>query len=230
MQTTLPVHGFVLAGGQSLRMGEDKALLRFCGRPMIEIAAEKLRSFCAEVGVAGNRDDLGAYAAVVRETRMGIGPASGVEAGLLAARLPWALFVPVDVPLIPQQVLREWAEAVVFAKEEAAVCASYLTLEEQPQPAFCLLRRECLEGWSAALEGGERRLLLLLQRMRVEGSGAVSPFRVERLIVRVDRERTLGRWWFCNVNTPEELAQAEAVAAGDLGGRASERASKKESE
>ena len=106
----VPVHGFVLAGGKSSRMGEDKALLRFCGRPMVEIAVEKLRGFCEEVTIAGNREDLAGFAPVVRESRTGVGPAAGVEAGLGAARQEWAMFLPVDVPLVPEELLRRWAQ------------------------------------------------------------------------------------------------------------------------
>ena len=73
----LPVHGFVLAGGGSTRMGEDKALLRLGGRPMVAIAVETLRSLCENVSIAGNRPDLSGLAAVVLETRKGCGPAAG---------------------------------------------------------------------------------------------------------------------------------------------------------
>ncbi|MES2390469.1 MAG: NTP transferase domain-containing protein, partial [Acidobacteriota bacterium] len=37
----------MLAGGKSSRMGVDKATLEFRGRPMVEIAVEKLRGVCA---------------------------------------------------------------------------------------------------------------------------------------------------------------------------------------
>lgn len=205
------MHGFVLAGGQSTRMGEDKALLRFRGRPLVQGAVETLRTFCAEVGIAGNRSDLGVYAGIVQEARVGVGPAAGVEAGLLAARLPWALFVPVDVPLMPPEVLRAWAEAVVFAEGEA-VCASYLTWGEQPQPAFCLLRKACVGRWSASMDGGERRLLRLLRGLEAEGEGAVRAVEVEDVAHAAGDGHGAVELWFSNVNTPEDLA--EAAAAG----------------
>ncbi|MBW4038049.1 MAG: molybdenum cofactor guanylyltransferase [Acidobacteria bacterium] len=220
-QTTLPVHGFVLAGGQSTRMGEDKALLRFCGKPMVEIAVATLRSFCAEVGIAANRDDLGGYAEVLHEPRSGVGPAAGVEAGLLAARHSWAMFMPVDVPLMPPEVLRAWARSIVRGEDSGGVCASYLTLEDQPQPAFCLLRRECIAGWSAALEGGERRLLRLLRGLRVMGFEAAHEVDIEELAGVLGRGRSEARAWCSNVNTPEEFARAEAAYAGNSGEHAS---------
>src|ERR1700761_8141432 len=100
----LPVHGFVLAGGKSSRMGRDKALLTFRGRPMVEIAVEKLRGFCSAVSIAGNREDLSSFAPVVTETRVDCGPAAGIEAGLQACTELWAMFVPVDVPLVPGEL------------------------------------------------------------------------------------------------------------------------------
>ena len=127
MSGLLPVHGFVLVGGKSSRMGVDKALLPFAGRPMVEIAVAKLREFCADVSVAGNREDLAGSAPVVREDRVDVGPAAGIEAGLKAAGQEWVMFVPVDVPLVPGELLRRWAEAVM-----AKGCvASYLVVKER---------------------------------------------------------------------------------------------------
>jgi molybdopterin-guanine dinucleotide biosynthesis protein A len=201
----LPIHGFVLAGGMSSRMGEDKALLRFCGRPMVEIAVEKLRGFCAEVGIAGNREDLKEFAPVVRETRIEVGPAAGVEAGLGAASQLWALFVPIDVPLIPAELLRGWAEAVL-AMDGVAVSNLYYGRD---QPVFCMLRRECLERFSAALDAGERRLAVLLERA---SEGLRWRHNLDELSGESGPAAEMSEWWFKNVNTPEDLGEAEAWA------------------
>jgi molybdopterin-guanine dinucleotide biosynthesis protein A len=206
----LPVHGFVLAGGKSSRMGADKALMPFCGRPMVEIAVEKLREFCVEVGIAGNRDDLGGYAAVVHETRFEAGPGAGVEAGLRAATQPWVLFIPVDVPLVPAELLRLWCEEALCVN----MTVSYLGVQGK-QPAFCLLKRERLAAFSELLNGGERRLEGLLNRAASADNYASWMYDERDLYgypdYRGPDDATLVRW-FSNVNTPEELVEAESCA------------------
>lgn len=210
----LPVHGFVLAGGKSSRMGVDKALLSFCGRPMVEIAVEKLRSFCAAVSIAGNRDDLCGFAPVVHEMRLDAGPGAGIEAGLKAAQHKWVVFVPVDVPLVPAGLLRSWVEDGL-AVENDGVLGSYLTVDGQAQPAFCLIRREALGVVSGELVRGERRLLAILAALNGKfggkfGEGAMGGQDAARFApVREDIQMER---WFSNVNTPEDLAAAEGWA------------------
>ena len=212
MNDRLAVHGFVLAGGKSTRMGEDKALTQFCGTPMIELAVKKLCGFCAEVGIAGNREDLACYAPVVHEVRLESGPAAGIEAALMVASQPWVLFIPVDVPLAPMGVLHRWVASVIEADEDERSSGSYLLVGGLPQPAFCLLRRECLTAWSGLLNEGERRLACLLREIRVQGRSAVNAVAAERFVTVAEPESTEMAYRFSNINTPLELAAVEAAA------------------
>lgn len=207
---TLPVHGFVLAGGKSSRMGRDKATLTFRGKPMAEIAVEKLRAFCEQVSIAGNRDDLARYAPVVHEERVDCGPAAGIEAGLKACEQPWALFVPVDVPLVPADILCEWVEDVL-ERREAGCGVSFLVVLRERQPAFCMVRKEALGAVSTALEGGARSVVEVLLAAGDDEQGWIWPVNAERF-----REVEESQWlrWFSNVNTPAELGETE-MRAGD---------------
>ncbi len=213
MSERLPVHGFVLAGGKSSRMGADKALLRFCGRPMVEIAVEKLRGFCADVGIVGNREDLAEFAPVVRETRLDAGPAAGIEAGLGVATQPWTMFIPLDVPLVPGEFLRRWADSVLDMAKVGPIALSHLWVSTE-QPAFCMIRSDKEEAFRAALESGERRLALLFHC--AEGTDVhwvhdlydIYGFRQ----YEGPATNTVDRC-FMNVNTPEDLAKAEAWAS-----------------
>jgi molybdopterin-guanine dinucleotide biosynthesis protein A len=193
----LPVHGFVLAGGKSSRMGADKALLDFRGRPMIAIAVETLRNVCADVSIAGNRDDLSAWASVVHEDRIEAGPAAGIEAALGAATCDWVMMLPVDLPMMSAELLRRWAVAVL-ARE--GVRASYLESAGDWHPAVCMVHRECLKVFEAELDAGNRKLKCIFEQL---GDGL--------MVVDAGELMPGAEACFANVNTPEDLANAERM-------------------
>lgn len=203
----LPVHGFVLAGGKSSRMGRDKALLEFGGRAMVEIAVEKLRSFCAAVSIVGEREDLAGFAPVVRGERVGCGPGAGIEAGLKACEQGWAMFVPVDVPLVPAELLRRWAGEVL----SVSMSISNVSVGAN-QPAFCMMRRDVLEEFAKALDTGERRLSRLLHLAQGEGRWTHWVYDPHELFGpdEYPSEADLEQW-FLNVNTPQDSERAESL-------------------
>jgi molybdopterin-guanine dinucleotide biosynthesis protein A len=212
----LPVHGFVLAGGKSSRMGTDKALLQFRGQPLVEIAVEKLREFCAEVSIAGNRNDLSRFAPVVCEERVDCGPAAGIEAGLQAAQQEWAMFVPVDVPLIPVELLRAWAEDGLRRASGRYFGGSFLRAGYVDQPSFCFLPRDSRMLLSMLLEGGERSLNAILGKLEPKGEKKwVLPLEAELLAGVMKPSALQMEYWFSNLNTPNEFDVAEAWAEAD---------------
>ncbi len=209
-QAPLPVHGFVLAGGKSSRMGRDKALLAFGSRPMIEIALEKLRSVCAQVSIAGNRQDLVSLAPVISETRLDAGPVSGIEAGVRASGHPWALFIPVDVPLVPALLLHNWAEAVL-GRKVGGLRLSFLCAAGIRQPTFCLLHKDCLVELSRAADAGERKLGAVFTRIASAlGASALWVAETEAFAPEGEIYVSDMEGFFSNVNTPEDLSALQS--------------------
>jgi len=60
-QRTPPLHGLVLAGGRSLRMGRDKGSIVWHQKPQREHAADLLRPFCAEVHLSCRPDQVAEF-------------------------------------------------------------------------------------------------------------------------------------------------------------------------
>lgn len=95
--------GVVLAGGRSSRMGQDKALLQWHGRPLVEQMQALLREAGAQhVLVSGDRPD---YAGIA-DAQPDLGPLGGLAS--VVARVADAttlVLVPVDMPLLSVALL-----------------------------------------------------------------------------------------------------------------------------
>lgn len=157
--------GVVLAGGLSSRMGQDKALLPWRGRPLLDHQLDVLREAGVdEVRVSGQRP---AYRGVADATPQA-GPLGGLD-GIARAEAGEVdlLVIPVDMPLLQVGLLRRLrselpqARSVSFA---AHVLPLRLRLDERSRLALCELmalddpRRRSLRALQAAIGHAELAL------------------------------------------------------------------------
>jgi molybdopterin-guanine dinucleotide biosynthesis protein A len=222
------VSGYVLAGGKSSRMGQDKALLELAGKPLVQRAVEKLRRVCAEVSIVENQAELGIYAPVVRDLHEGCGPLGGIEAALLHSAKDWNLFMAVDMPFLPAGFLDAWVRTVMG---RASARVALFTVDGRPQPALCLLHGDVAPFVIRAVTRGEFRLFPVLVEAG-EGLAARQGRELDEVFLNgcwsvealdkdglgwtpTETQREGMHLWFANLNTPEEFAEA-AAAAGVL--------------
>jgi len=103
--------GILLVGGASRRFGSPKALAELDGETLAARGWRKLGEACTErIAVGKHADALPLPFPLVDDATDIRAPIAGVVAGLRAARSEVAIVLPVDVPLIRRQQLRELAD------------------------------------------------------------------------------------------------------------------------
>jgi molybdopterin-guanine dinucleotide biosynthesis protein A len=100
----------ILAGGQSSRMGRDKAWVEYRDKPLIQLAFEKIgETGISEIFISGRTGEnySGLKARVLIDIAPGIGPIGGIERALWESISPLVLVVPVDLPHLSAAFLQK---------------------------------------------------------------------------------------------------------------------------
>jgi len=211
----LPITAAVLAGGRSERMGIDKTLLDFDGRPLVVHVVEAVGDMCASTLVVTNRPDAAASAGLPPEVRIVQdevayqGPLGGLVTALSHAREEWVLALAADMPWLQPRIVQ-----ALWARREGADVVIPVSAKG-PEPLLALYRKEaCLPAARAALASGRRRLVAILPGLRV------AEVDVEELR-GIDPQLSSLQ----NINTAYDLAEARSGASfGPSVGDAPERA------
>lgn len=210
--------GFVLAGGQSSRMGQDKALLHFAGRPLVAHALSILGQAGLSVSIAGARPSarvaLEAFAPVVEDPEPGLGPLAGICAALASTSARYAVFLPVDVPLMPPALIGFLVHSSRITGRVVTVSA--LAGFDQTFPA--VLDRAVLPALEAALkaslDGKSGSCFSAFKAAAASLDQTINSVAAELLAQSGQVTHPLGLppvRWFLNLNTPGDLEQAEAL-------------------
>jgi molybdopterin-guanine dinucleotide biosynthesis protein A len=230
------VGGYVLAGGRSVRMGRDKALIELAGKPLLRHAVKKLRRVCMDVRVLGDKAEFERFAPLVPDLHPGCGPIGGMEAALTHSIFDWNLFLPVDMPFLPSALLDHWVRRTLEDERRGARVAMF-TVDGVPQPTLVLLHREVLPFLSQAIERARYKVYPVLTGAgealaeRQEGNllgmvlrnlswGQDSTFSravnryggcQEAWLATTEAQQAAKHLWFANLNTPEAEQFAGAL-------------------
>ena len=153
--------GIVLCGGQSSRMGSDKALLNTNGTAWAQLAINKLAALQIPVALCVNQLQHTAYAAVFSETPVITdietlnlhGPLLGVLTAHLQYPVQNLFILACDMPLMETSVLVKLYELYL---QTDAYDGFVFTNEEDPEPLCAIY---CAKGLAAIAAMHKKRLL-----------------------------------------------------------------------
>jgi molybdopterin-guanine dinucleotide biosynthesis protein A len=205
------MNAFILAGGQSTRMGRDKALLQIDGQPLVERMVELLRGLDLNPRICGSRPDLALFAEVVPDNFAQCGPLAGIEAALTISDSDLNLFVPVDLPRVPPGFLR-W---MTGRSERSHAVATIPHYGDRPQPLCAVYSRCLLDGLRGFLAAGNLKVMVAIRESAQALGESVDEFDVESIAPTSPAEwppDSRPAAWFSNVNTPADYQALQAMS------------------
>jgi len=193
------VQGFILVGGASRRMGQDKAQLRLGPETMLERIAAQLSPVTSSVTLVGSPQAyLGHSLPTVPDVYEKWGALGGIHAALSAAKTDWSIVVACDLPFVTRDLFERLKS---FANESIDSIDSIVPTQPdgRPQPVCALYRREtCLPEIERLVSAGEHTPRALLTNVRTRY------VQFEELNDLPGSEN-----FFLNLNTPEDFEVAK---------------------
>ena len=190
----------IQAGGASSRMGEDKALKTFLGRPLIQRVVDRLQPIADELIVTTNRPDDYAFLNLPlhADLKPGRGALGGLYTAIASATHPIVAVVACDMPFASPKLI-ETAINLMVAEEADVVIAKS---EEGYEPLHAVYRREtCLPAIESAINADQWKVIAWFPQVKLR-------------VLTTDEIKSAdpAGLAFWNVNTPEEFAKAEEIA------------------
>ena len=188
------VSGFVLAGGKSSRMGQDKALMHFGGNTLLTHALQLVTAAAGSAHIVGSAATFAAFGPVVEDIYPGQGPLAGIHAALAGTPAELNLIVAVDMPFLQPELLR-------YLLAQARRTSALVVVPSAGgglQPLCAVYRQAFVRVAERSLRAGENKIDRLFSQVET------------RVIEQKDLERNgFSKEMFRNLNTEEDWQEAQ---------------------
>lgn len=188
----------ILAGGQSKRMGRDKAFLEVGDQPVIERVINRVRGLTDDLFISANAPE--------KYTRFGLpivadiypdkAALGGLYSVIQAARHPHVLVVACDMPFLHVGLLQYLVELAPTADVVVP-----LINPPQPETLHAVYSKACLSAIEPRLLADQLRIIGFFKEVSV------------RYLERAEVAKFDPQFYsFLNMNTPEEWEKIQALA------------------
>ncbi len=184
----------ILAGGNSRRMGQDKAELALAGSSLLQRVETRLSPLFSKRLLSVRQLRSGLALPQVADVQANSGPLAGLVSGMAQIDTPWLFMIATDMPFIRPQLVRTLA---AFRRQQQAVIPF---VDGHPQPLAGFYHCGALAYWQQQLD----RQCLSLRR----GLQALDVCYVNQDRLRVG-DATLSS--FFDLDTPDDLASAQQL-------------------
>lgn len=190
--------GVILAGGRNTRFsGTNKAFLRLGGRRILDHICDLFSDMFSEILLVTNDPlpylewDL----TIVPDLFPFRSSLTGIHSGLFFMSTPYAFFVSCDMPFVRRSMIE-----ALFENAELPVDAVIPKTSKGFEPLCAVYSKRCLQFATRQLEKRQLKISKLFETVRT--------IHLTEDALRVHDPELAS---FFNINTPEELAQAEDV-------------------
>lgn len=192
--------GFVLTGGESSRMGRDKALLELGGEPLVVRTARVVERAAGNATVVGRPETFQSlHLDAIRDDWPGAGPLGGIATALRATEAPWNLIVACDLPYLTKAWLDFLIKSALGSQADALVPMN----ERGAEPLCAMYHKRAESAVWLALDRGTRKVTDCLAGVHVEfiEPAAWKSYDSNGFLLK-------------NMNSPEDYEEARARLAG----------------
>ena len=199
------VTGIVLAGGQSRRLGRDKAVETIVGQPMLHRVFDRIRPVCDDISVVVSDDaradnlPIPADVLVITDKYPGKGSLGGIYSGLIASPGEYGLVVACDMPFLNISLLEE----ILKLGADVDVCVPVIS--GRPEPTHALYSKNCVPYIKAQLDDDDLKITRFFNKVKVH-------------YISEDASRSIDPQLhsFFNINRQGDLDEALALASQGL--------------
>jgi len=185
--TNTKINGLILAGGYSKRMGSDKALLEFHGKPQIEYIFELLQKYCGEVFLSKRQNQV-IYGNIPYINDIGEfidqGPLGGILSAMTSLPQSSWLVLACDLPFVNDETI----QSLINQRDGQKIATAFISSSPDALP----------EPLCAIWEGHSYHHIL-----KLFNEGIHCP---RKILIKSDVKLVpqANPRWLDNINTPQE--------------------------